>query len=254
MDNRSTLYKYLDIQGAKLLLAYGRLKFTNSTQFDDPFDCHPSLIDCSNVPPEKCGSWPPEIIKEIEENRYERLRDDTWICSLSKVCDSLLMWSYYTKHNGVCVGFSRKHLSNSFHGWEGLATYSHGFDVQYKDIIDKPDGFRYPDIISYQMCTKARAWEHEQEVRLFIVKPSPRIMMLLPGQNDKDGPIDWKAVRAFPCINNECFESVYLGIKVSPKDRDQIIELAKERNPNIRLYQMRVDEKSFHLIPELIEE
>lgn len=46
------LYKYLDINGAIMMLYYSDLMYTNATMFNDPFDCHPSLIDCSNVPAE----------------------------------------------------------------------------------------------------------------------------------------------------------------------------------------------------------
>ena len=39
------LYKYLDITGAKCMIGNSNLQFTNATQLNDPFDCHPSLID-----------------------------------------------------------------------------------------------------------------------------------------------------------------------------------------------------------------
>ena len=44
------LYKYLDFNGGLMMLHYGNLQFTNATRLNDPFDCHPSLIDFSNVP------------------------------------------------------------------------------------------------------------------------------------------------------------------------------------------------------------
>ena len=44
------LYKYLDFTGGLMMLHYSNLQFTNATQLNDPFDCHPSLIDFSNVP------------------------------------------------------------------------------------------------------------------------------------------------------------------------------------------------------------
>ena len=47
------LYKYLDINGAKCMLGNQNLQFTNASQLNDPFDCHPKLIDYSNVPESK---------------------------------------------------------------------------------------------------------------------------------------------------------------------------------------------------------
>ena len=38
------LYKYLDIVGAKCMIGNQNLQFTNASQLNDPFDCHPKLI------------------------------------------------------------------------------------------------------------------------------------------------------------------------------------------------------------------
>ena len=47
------LYKYLDAQGGLAMLENSNIQFTNATKLNDPFDCHPSLIDFSQVPAEK---------------------------------------------------------------------------------------------------------------------------------------------------------------------------------------------------------
>ena len=44
------LYKYLDAEGGLAMLSNGNIQFTNATKLNDPFDCHPSLIDFSQVP------------------------------------------------------------------------------------------------------------------------------------------------------------------------------------------------------------
>ena len=64
------LYKYLDFTGGLMMLHYSNLQFTNATQLNDPFDCHPSLIDFSNVPKEACGGWTPEIIEELRRDHF----------------------------------------------------------------------------------------------------------------------------------------------------------------------------------------
>lgn len=51
------LYKYLDIVGAKCMIGNRNLQFTNASQLNDPFDCHPKLIDYSNVPDTKLQGW-----------------------------------------------------------------------------------------------------------------------------------------------------------------------------------------------------
>ena len=99
------LYKYLDIVGAKCMIGNQNLQFTNASQLNDPFDCHPKLIDYSNVPNTKLQGWiPKEWWIEKEENDALNLRNDTWLCSLSKINDSLLMWSHYCyNHKGICI-------------------------------------------------------------------------------------------------------------------------------------------------------
>ena len=83
------LYKYLDAQGGLAMLSNGNIQFTNATKLNDPFDCHPSLIDFSQVPSERTRVWSKEDIINLESNRFERHRDKTWLCSLSKNYDSL---------------------------------------------------------------------------------------------------------------------------------------------------------------------
>lgn len=249
------LYKYLDYNGGLMMLSYSNLQFTNATQLNDPFDCHPSLIDFSNVPKEACGSCPPEIIEESRRAPFRRNREQVWICSLSKIHDSILMWSYYSKHKGTCIGLdmekAKKYLSR-MHGRIMISCVE--VEVQYKDMVEKPDYFRdTKDFFHYQLSTKAKAWEHEQEVRLFILAPSPTYRVLLPHQNDKNGPIDWKEVRTFPKIGGECFESVYLGINMHTDEKSKIISAARKLNPDMKIYQMGIDANAFKLNTELIK-
>ncbi|MDO5396218.1 MAG: hypothetical protein Q4F07_09700, partial [Bacteroidales bacterium] len=122
------------------------------------------------------------------------------------------------------------------------------------DIINKPDYYRdRKDFFTYQVFTKAKAWEHEQEVRLYIFKPSPMFMALLPFQQDKN-EFNWKEVRSFIKIGPECFDSIYLGVNISNTDKEKIIRLAKNVNPKIKLYQMFPDTNSFNLTATKEEE
>lgn len=251
----TNLYKYLDFNGGLMMLQNSDIQFTNATQLNDLFDCHPSLINFSNVPKEACGGWTPEIIEELRSEPFRRIREEAWICSLSKIHDSILMWSYYSKHKGICIGLDmekvRKYLSRM---WGGTMIGCSEVEVQYKDIVEKPDYFRdAEDFFHYQISTKAKTWEHEQEVRLFILDPFPTYMALLPGQDENKGPIDWKEVRAFYKIGGECFEAVYLGVNMGADEKSKIISVARKLNPDIKIYQMEIDANAFRLNAELIE-
>ena len=69
------LYKYLDVDGGLAMLSNGNIQFTNATKLNDPFDCHPSLIDFSQIPTERAKIWGKEAIMDLESNRYEHNRD-----------------------------------------------------------------------------------------------------------------------------------------------------------------------------------
>lgn len=251
------LYKYLDIDGGLAMLHNSNLQFTNSTRLNDPFDCHPALFDFSNVPTnENC--WPPvDFLKEQGETDMTNLRNKTWVCSLSKIHDSVPMWAYYGNHKGVCIGLNmgkaRKYLSRFLCG---INLGAMEIEVQYRDVIDKPDYFHDERDLSYYLhSTKAKDWAHEHEVRLLLIDPIPAnndnspffVPMGLPYKSKRKEDVDWKEVRAYPRLGGECFESLYLGIKIGKEEKEKVIKEALKCNPNIKIYQMTVDPEAFRL-------
>lgn len=253
--SETRLYKYLDAKGGLEMLKRGNLQFTNATKLNDPFDCHPALVDFSNVPKEACKGWTADDMAWLMSSRFKRNRDNAWICSLSKVYDSMLMWAYYGIHQGVCIGLdmdkARPYLDNIqcsvFRGAQEL-------EVQYKDVIEKPDYFNERiDYYRYQYSTKAKEWKHEQEVRLLLIEPSLAFTPMALPYEPKEGEVtDWKEVRAYPEIGGECFDSLYLGIKIDEDKKAEIIKTALTLNPDIKIHQMEIDPKAFRLKENLI--
>lgn len=235
------------------MLFNSNLQFTNATRLNDPFDCHPALFDFSNVPVNEYN-WPPaDFLFKKGVTDMENLRNSTWVCSLSKVHDSLLMWAYYCNHKGVCIGLDMKkadkYLSRIYCK---LYMGAQEIEVQYRDVIERPDYFNdAKDCFQYLLSTKAKDWEHEKEVRLVLEDPSPTIMALQykPKRNEV---IDWREVRAYPQLGGECFESLYLGIKIGKEEKERIIEVARKCNPSIKIYQMEVDPEAFRLKEQII--
>lgn len=250
----SRLFKYLDVNGGLMMLYYGTLMFTNATQLNDPFDCHPVLRDLSETSTSVRRGVPGDVFSKIEYNKGLMRREKTYICSLSKVHDSILMWSYYTKqHTGVCIGLDMGKTKAYLNRMNGLFHGCPELEVQYKDVINGHSTVKCSnDFLCYHFATKAKEWQHEQEVRLVAYNPSPEHMRLLPNQDEKDGPIPRNEVRAFLDIDGECFESVYLGISMKEKDKENIIKVARKCNPSIRIYQMSIDPEAFKLMEKLI--
>lgn len=252
------LYKYLDITGAKCMIGNQTLQFTNASQLNDPFDCHPRLLDYSNVPAQKLQGWIPEkwwVGKE--ENDALNLRDETWLCSLSKVCDSILMWSHYCyNHKGVCIGIDIDKVMDNIPPLFGtLYLKPFVLEVQYQDIVERPDAYHSEKgRFLYQWTAKAKAWEYEQEVRLVMPKPSPEFAALTPAQAEHPKETwDWREIRHYLPLEGECYESIYFGVHIDPAEKDKIIQYARTKlNPKIKLYQMRVDDNAFRLKPEIL--
>lgn len=245
----STLFKYLDAKGGLSMLSKSNLQFTNAMYLNDPFDCHPALIDFSKVPAEQCKVWSPKDIAEVKSNWFQNNRERTWICSLSKVCDSILMWSYYNNHKGICIGIdmdkAQPYLDRL---WGDIMLGCLKLEVQYRKTIEKPDYFQQQeDFCSYQLCTKAKEWEHEQEVRLIWQSPWPSFMKPPNDTKNNKHIINDKEQRAYTPIGNECFNSVYLGVNIDKNDREDIINAAVKLNPDIKIYQMTINPDAFKL-------
>ena len=248
------LYKYLDVNGGLMMLKYHNLQFTNATKFNDPFDCHPALFDYSNVP-ERKRKWPgADFVSMKEELDMENLRKSTWICCLSKVYDSLLMWSYYNSHKGVCIGLNLdavlKCCNYKFFG----ILFPFAEEVQYRDIHQKPDYFKdHPSWIDL-LTTKSKEWEHEKEVRIITKNPAwVNAGSDFPKEFEKDSVVDGLEERFYPEMSRDCFESVFLGVNILPRNKTIIINAAWKLNPTIKVYQMTLDTSAFKLKAELLD-
>lgn len=257
MENK-ILYKYLDIEGAKRMIGNKNLQFTNATQLNDPFDCHPKLLDYSNVPEHKLqGRIPKDWWIEKEENDAKNLRNDTWLCSLSKINDSILMWAHYCyNHKGVCIGLDIEKVMESVPPLFGtIYMEPYVLDVQYQDIIERPNGdCKTADLFNYQWKTKAKAWEYEQEVRLVMPRPSSMYAAFTPEQaKQKKETWDMREIHVYMPLKPECFHSIYFGVSTDEAEKEEIIKSAPKRlNPQINLYQMKIDADAFKLDKERI--
>ena len=249
------LYKYLDIKGAKCMIGNHNLQFTNATRLNDPFDCHPKLLDYSNAP--TSGWIPKEWQSEIYENEAFNLRNNTWLCSLSEINDSILMWAHYCyNHKGICIGLDLDKVMESVPPMFGeVYVKPIILKVQYQDIIERPNGCQSTiETLNYQWKTKAKDWTYEKEVRLVIPQPSIQYAALTPEQAKHREKVlkDAEIPRYMP-LKGECFDSIYFGVNTDEAEKDWIIQHARNLNPNINLFQMHIDANAFRLNPEGIK-
>lgn len=50
IENVPILYKYIDFEGGTKILQNSNLLIKNPSKFNDPYDCHPSLIKFDKMP------------------------------------------------------------------------------------------------------------------------------------------------------------------------------------------------------------
>ena len=244
------IYKYRNWNNKfhKNILIRNEVFMASPSDFNDPFDCRISrnylLLDNSdkidlyiNKTFEKYHSWIlyngkniefekkslkkrleniEEFQKEFEKIEYSEMDQHYGILSLSARWNSILMWSHYGDfHKGFCVGFNEEkmRLSNLF-GKGGPVEYS----IEYPEINPlEPEDLMLK--LFKQTHSKSKEWEYEQEYRL------TNLYSNLP-KNDE------RIVK----IPSEFIEEVNLGVSISNKNKQDIIQICKNRN--IKVYQL----------------
>ena len=249
------LYKYIDIEGAMWMLGmekgrrYPNLQFTNPSKMNDPFDCDKNLLDYSDIPDAMTNGWiPKEWLREKEINDAHNKRYFAWICSLSKVKDELLMWTHYCNNqSGICVGLDIDNIIQNVHPlFDSMYSEPLVEEVQYRDIRQRPDFKTVP--WDYQLVTKDKRWEYEQEVRLIF----PHATHLYAEFSESAKSNDATELRDYLPLKKECFESIYFGVNTISEEKEKIIKHMRKLNPNCKLFQMKVDEDAFRLNSEEI--
>ena len=129
--------------------------------------------------------------------------------------------------------------------------------MEYQDIIERPNAYHHAEnTFTYQWRTKAKEWAYEQEVRLVMPNPSAMYAALTPEQAEQSKQnevMEWKEVHHYMPLKGDCFESIYFGVNTEPTIKEKLIQYARKKlNPQINLYQMRVDANAFRLLAEEI--
>jgi|GEM_PF-4169074 len=199
-ETLSKIYALNDFSLDALLNSY--VYATHPSEFNDLYDCHEQLIiydDDQMISTFLQPALPqPEIERLLREKKSEIqkeiqpiFRDIMYrkigVFSMTSDPNNILMWSYYSKHEGFLIEFNYKEFPFKFYG---------AFPVNYQEEIhpiniSECDGS--PGIpILYQTNIKHKGWEHESEWRLLIdaendvmFSPEPRQLAKMGGRERK---------------------------------------------------------------------
>jgi hypothetical protein len=257
--NVTTLYKYLDFEGAKAMLTNSTLMFRNPYifNFNDPYDCYQGLVSFDKVPKNyrefllsrfgnKLQSQTKlvmRILNSITDDQLSELFKNhilkqeflyTGISCFSEKFDNLLMWSHYSKsHSGICIGLNLTNLYANLlenHITPGL------LKVNYTDKLEKLEYFIDAEN-SLINCFRIKSllWAYEEEIRIVLFK-------LTFDQNNN----------FFTIFRNDIITDIFLGSMIKSEKANNIISICTKVYPDSKIYQMKLDESSFKLVPKLI--
>lgn len=254
------IYKYRDwkSENHKKTLTNNELYLSSPSYFNDPFDCRiPEDFSClDNL--DEIKKYAKKFVfdnsdfllsegVDLEKEYYEVINDINNDCdnfqknyikrqfeiqdiyfgvlSMSIIWDSILMWSHYSDfHKGVCYGFNYDKLNKH-----------KNFDKNGYVIYNKSDF--YPRInpnynitikLFLETFFKSKEWEYEKEFRL----------TKLFENEPKD--IDRKFI-----FDNDDLEEIILGINISEDNKNEIIEIARDKK--IKIYQAIKNPKKFNV-------
>lgn len=181
-----TLYKYIKAEYLPDFLNTGYLKVSKIGEVNDPFEyaprfdeeaaCRSLIVEATGIPAEKVHfAISQETTKEIQmlwDNKAKKT--NMRYISFSALCSSPLMWGHYAdNHRGVCLVFQLKlkKLEDYFPDTKiARIIYSHERVSLLPLILAKSSEIKDVSRKLQQICsyTKAKSWEYEKEIRLFI--------------------------------------------------------------------------------------
>lgn len=150
--------------------------------------------------------------KKFQENHdmktLEMYDKHLGIISMSKIWNSILMWSHYSEnHYGYCIGFNIEKLMNlnCFGSW-GEVEYDKDYP-KIKPIEDEKNESFFKVVYS-----KAEEWGYEKEIRLSKIN---RMGYLLEDDRKVNYPVD-------------VIEEIIIGLKSTDDCKNKIINFAEQ--------------------------
>lgn len=165
-----------------------------------------------------------EFVKRFESDIMAKRRQFGVFC-MTRKNDNILMWAHYaSNHEGFCLEFETR---SDF--------FARAKEVRYESELPQANLLGPWDALiehaAEALLTKAEDWRYEEEWRIIDLDNGPGIQKCPP----------------------ESISGVIFGSRMSARDRRQIKEWCKSREPPPMLYEAKMKDKEFGLdiIPTL---
>lgn len=137
--------------------------------------------------------------------------------------ENTLMWGHYAKgHRGICIKY--KIVPEIFNKYNTANSKLCIGDVRYREHKSLSNDISFDNAL----LAKSSNWLYEHETRLIYFQKD------ISDWVDVDGH-----TQDYISLDGFCIEAVYMGLKISPKRKEEIIDVVKGRN--IDLYEMDFD-------------
>lgn len=238
------LYKYGRLnEHSEDLFSTARIWCSPPSQLNDPFECRPyvtfegskqqileRILRMDQLPEEDAeakaeeifqnGQWrDPDVVNKARKDLLKALETKIGIYCLSRVQDSILMWSHYASdHKGYCLEFEATNHTEVF----GEAR-----PIRYSDAYPIISCFDTPKEKQSELAllTKYKGWAYEQEWRII---------------DHENGP----GFREYP---PELLKSVVFGLRMPEGDKAKIREWIGRRGHTVQFYQAERNEDRFSI-------
>jgi Protein of unknown function (DUF2971) len=232
------LFKYVTIDTLMRILSSG-IRFTQPSAFNDPFELLPEIcvpvdqterrLKISFDPAAKRRSPPVGEVGEnsagynccdiTSRNILKELNQSIGILCLSRVSDSLLMWSHYAdQYAGAVIEFDG-----------GSGFFDGQIEIEYRSHRPKKDISAYlsedAPVPLAELCVKSEQWRYEDEVRII------RKLAVCEDTGESS--------RGFPIyiqkITQDCIKWITLGERTSIEDQRKVYETIRTSDISLSL-------------------
>lgn len=252
------IYKYLTLIGLQRILNSGRIRFTQASALNDPFECWPcfdrfkeSLRQRSlkRLERERGRLTPSELIRGeayipylVEDGSrkfIEVQRESHPMLCLTTESNNLLMWAHYSDSHGGCViGFDDAH---PFFNKEKPSPITKLMQVTYSETRPVLPSFEEcmnnEDAHKMILLVKSLRWSYEKEWRMFA-KPH---VANFRGRDQKGLPL------YLHDLPPDSVREIIFGHNVSREDRRGLTKLAHSKYPHLRFFEARLNPREFDL-------
>lgn len=163
-------------------------------------------------------------LEDTSQSLRNRLEKYGIVC-LAKENDNILMWSHYgDSHKGYCIGFDVEQLKKH----EPIIA-----PIQYLGNLPKliPNTNSSIDNIFTILSSKYKGWNYEKEFRLLKYEWVNKVLKVEP----------------------DSFVEIILGAKMPERDRTEIISIANDKYPNLKIFKFQQHKYKFKLLLERIK-